>query len=396
MNRCLVCQSNTVETLLNFGSQTLCNRFLKEQQEPEDSFPLVLGQCGGCGLIQITHPASPEELRPRFDWITYNEQEGHLDHLVEKICALPGLGTHPAIGAISFKDDSTLARLEKKGSKPAWRLDPEKDLGIKDACAGLETVQAHLSVESAESIAKKHGKMDVLIVRHILEHAHQPHRFASALRQLVKPDGFLVFEVPDCSPALARHDYTMPWEEHIFYFTPGTFRQSLARLGFSVVHFECYPYSNENSLVAIVQPGDSINAIASLDDSSGRVYAESFENYRLRVVEALKSYRQLNGKIAIFGAGHLSCAWVNFLQTQDYIEFFADDHPKKRGLFMPGSRLPIRGSASLIEEKIKLCLLSLSPESEVKVVAKNQQFLAQGGVFASIFPGKPNSLSLGD
>ena len=365
-----------------------------EPLEQENLFPLELGECASCGLIQISHPASPEELRPRFDWITYNEQEGHLDDLAEKISALPGLRPQADIGAISFKDDSTLARLQKKGFKADWRLNPQEDLGIKDKCSGLETVQACLSVENAEAIAKRRGPMDVLIVRHILEHTHQPHRFANALRRLVKPDGFLVFEVPDCNPALVRGDYTMPWEEHILYFTPETFRQSLARLGFSVVRFECYPYSNENSLVAIVQPADAIAAAPTLVDSKGRAYAESFEPYRLRVIEALKHYRQRHGKIAIFGAGHLSCAWVNFLRTQDYIEFFVDDHPKKCGMFMPGSRLPIRGSASLLAESVKLCLLSLSPESEVKVLAKNQQFLAQGGAFASIFPGKTNSLSL--
>ena len=59
---------------------------------------------------------------------------------------------------------------------------------------------------------------------------------------------------------------------------------------------------------------------------------------------------------------------------------------------MPGSRLAIRALASLLEEEVKLCLLSLSPESEAKVVAKNQAFLERGGSFASIFPVKLNSL----
>jgi Putative zinc binding domain/C-methyltransferase C-terminal domain/Methyltransferase domain len=394
MNKCHVCASTAVATLLDFGNQALSNRFLNNPQKPEDLFPLALGQCEGCGLIQISNPTSPDELRPRFDWITYNEQEGHLDHLVETICALPGIGKDAHIGAISFKDDSTLSRLEKKGFKSAWRLNPLEDLGIKDPCAGLETVQACLSMDGGKAIAKKRGLVDVLIVRHILEHAHEPRRFASQLTEMVKQGGYLVFEVPDCSPALARGDYTMPWEDHILYFTPATFRSSVARLGFSPVHVACYPYSNENSLVAIVQPG-SPNQAPDADtgpkDSTARIYAEGFQKYRSQIAQELKDRKQ-KGKIAIFGAGHLSCAWVNLLQTQDYIEFFADDHPKKRGLYMPGSHLPIRGSASLLEENIKLCLLSLSPESELKVVAKNQQFLALGGAFASIFPGKPNSL----
>jgi len=50
---------------------------------------------------------------------------------------------------------------------------------------------------------------------------------------------------------------------------------------------------------------------------------------------------------------------------------------------MPGSRLAIQGSAALAT--IDLCLLSLNPESEQRVLAKNQDFIQRGGKFLSIF-----------
>ncbi len=53
---------------------------------------------------------------------------------------------------------------------------------------------------------------------------------------------------------------------------------------------------------------------------------------------------------------------------------------------MPGSRLAIEQSSALLERGIKLCLLSLSPESETKVVCRNQAFIEQGGAFFSIYP----------
>jgi hypothetical protein len=125
-------------------------------------------------------------------------------------------------------------------------------------------------------------------------------------------------------------------------------------------------------------------------------YSAAFMPYREKVSKALADHRRNHGKIAVFGAGHLSCFWINVLQVQPHIEFVVDDHPAKRGLLMPGSRLPIRGSSALMEENIRLCLLSLSLESEAKVIAKNQQYLEHGGSFASIFPGRPNALAVGD
>jgi SAM-dependent methyltransferase len=399
MKNCLICGRGPLEPLLDFGPQPLCNRFLQRADDAEERFELALGQCAGCGLIQILSPVAPKELKPRFDWLVYNEKEMHLDDLVERVCALPSVHHSSAVGAISYKDDSTVARFQKHGFARTWRLQAKEDLGIEDAAAGLETVQEALSAAQAERIVARRGQADVLIVRHVLEHAHQTGPFAAALKRLVKPNGCFVFEVPDCRPALERRDYTMPWEEHIVYFTAETFRHSLAALGFSEVHYRCYPYAHENSLTAIVKnrdtggPSGLSPEVLESQKTLGRGYAGAFPAYRAGVVRVLSESRKSRGKIAVFGAGHLSCFWINALGAARCLEFVLDDHPKKRGLLMPGSRLPIRGSASLMEENIKLCLLSLAPESEAKVLAKNQPFLERGGSFASIFPGKPNSLA---
>ena len=96
--------------------------------------------------------------------------------------------------------------------------------------------------------------------------------------------------------------------------------------------------------------------------------------------------RRDDGKLAMFGAGHLACMFINVMGLQDEIAFVVDDHPAKRGLRMPGSGLPILPSAALIDEGVSVCLTSLSPESEEKVVRNQGPFLRTGGRFTSIFP----------
>jgi C-methyltransferase C-terminal domain/Putative zinc binding domain/Methyltransferase domain len=396
MKRCLVCRKGSAAPLIDFGPQALCNRFLASPSAPQAFFNLTLAQCDACGLVQLQNPVPADELRPRFDWITYNEQEGHLDDLVQNVCGLPGIGASASVGAISFKDDTTVARFQKRGFQNCWRLDPKEDLGIEDRMAGLETVQQRLTPEQADLVAAKRGRVDMLIVRHILEHAQKTPEFANALKRLVKPGGVFIFEVPDCRPALERKDYSMPWEEHVVYFTPRTFRQSLDRLGFQEIQHKCYVYFNENSLVTVARGAEekeSSNGNLAEEVALGRTYAEGFEGYREKVRERLRKETQLALNIALFGAGHLSCFWINALGVKEFIKFVVDDHPKKAGLFMPGSGLPILPSSQLIERDIKLCLLSLSPESEAKVVAKNQAFIERGGSFASMFPGKANSIA---
>jgi hypothetical protein len=99
----------------------------------------------------------------------------------------------------------------------------------------------------------------------------------------------------------------------------------------------------------------------------------------------LSGHRQA-GKIALFGAGHHASIFTNLLGVADLIEFVVDDNPHKRGLRMPGTRLPIVGSDRLMTGEIKLCLSSLGAGSEREVLAKLRRFIESGGRFASVFP----------
>lgn len=397
MDVCRLCLSPHVEPLLDLGEQPLCNRFLASAGGDEARFPFALGQCRSCGVVQLLTPVAAHELKPRFDWITYREPEGHLDDLVDVVCRLPGVATTAVVGAISSKDDSTVARFRKRGFSSTWRIDVERDLGADARGAGPETVQLHLNPAKADAIAQRGRAADVLIARHVVEHAHEPATFVAALRRLVKPDGYIVFEVPDCGPALQRADYTMPWEEHVLYFTADLLRQAVACWGLSPVSYKLYPYSHENSLVAIVratataQPSAPDSSIAEGARAVGEKYASFFPAYRRKANGVLAEFRRTRGRIAVFGAGHLSCAWINFLGALEHIDFVVDDDLRKGGLLMPGSGLPILASSRLVERGIKLCLLSLSQESEAGVIGKNQAFLDGGGIFASIFPGRSNS-----
>ena len=80
MSSCLYCEQ-TVGRVLDLGPQPVSNRFLRPEEDPEKQYrhPLILGRCEGCSLLQLIDPMPAREVVPRFDWIQYNEPEGHLD-----------------------------------------------------------------------------------------------------------------------------------------------------------------------------------------------------------------------------------------------------------------------------------------------------------------------------
>jgi len=396
MSSCLVCQSPSLAGLLDCGEQPLCNRFLHAPDHPEAVFPIALGVCRACGLVQLLAPPSPDEVKPRVDWLTCNEPESHLDELAEDLARLPGVELmKSAVYGVSFKDDSLLQRLSTLGFTHVKRLDPITDLDIRDSCAGIETVSTELTPERAKAFVERHGPATVVVARHIFEHAADPRRFASALASLLAPGGYLVVEIPDCEKALAVCDYTTVWEEHSLYFTPYTFRRGMECLGFTIEKEYCIPYMIENSLIAVMRfAGQPVAPPAANDDTRAELeraerFASSFAERRKEIATHLEAFQREVGKIAIFGAGHMACTFVNLFKVGYLVDCFIDDNPHKVGLYMPGSRLRILSSRALIDRDIQLCLLSINVAGERTVIDKNGDFVARGGKFRSIFPASP-------
>jgi len=397
MKTCQLCGKQAVETLVDFGPQPICNRFPKMVTDPEAAFHMVLKQCRACGLVQTTPPVPAAELRPRVDWITYTEPEGHLDTVADKLAKLPGLTNSATFAGISFKDDTLLRRMRKRGFTSTWRLDPQADLGVMERGTGVETLQDRLTPESARRIAANRGRADVLLVRHIFEHAHRPLQFAAALKELTKPDGYVVIEIPEAEKALDLCDYSMLWEEHVLYFTPATFRQCFAQCGFSLTSYDCFPYTLENCLLGVARIAPNLEREQLPVDRElmrAERFAAGLAGRRREYRQFLEGHRKSRGPVAVFGAGHLAATFINLLGLRKHIDFVADDNPNKRGLFMPGSKLPILASTSLENRYVKLCLLTVAVESEEKVIQKNQAFVRAGGVFASIFPASKHALIL--
>ncbi|MEY3775468.1 MAG: hypothetical protein RLZZ129_2248 [Verrucomicrobiota bacterium] len=397
LNQTCRCCAGALEILLDLGDQPICSHFQASASESVACHPLALAQCRACGQLQIQDPAPVKLLRSPHAWVSYIEPEGHLDRLVDELCALPGSGPQWRVGGLTYKDQSTLERLRKRGWNSLWQLDPAADLEITDGSADLAVIQEQLTLERARRAAAKHGRADLLLVRHILEHTHAPGAFLAALKELVVPGGLVVFECPDSQQAFLQRDYTVLWEEHLWYFTPELFSRFFTHFGQRLEQLRIYPYAVENSLVALVSPHapedvSRLPSPATIRTEHARMlrYAGDFPRQKVAWQEWI---RVTAGRVAAFGAGHSMCAFINFFALNRSIAFIADDHPRKQGLFLPGNVVPIRPSALLQAGSIDHCLMGLSPESETKVLARQGPAQQAGVRFVSIFPASIHAAS---
>ncbi len=397
---CLVCGSRAVVERLDVGRHPVSSFYLRTRDAPEREFRLALGQCEDCGTIQSTAIVPYDALVPPYDWLFAREPEEHLDEVVDQIVALPGVGADSVIAGLTSKDDSTVERFKRKGFRRSWRVKLDEDLGITNPAANIETVQMLTTPERMAAIAARRGAADVLIVRHITEHAEDLHAFIRGLAALLKPGGILMVEVPDCTASLRLNDYCMVWEEHSLYLTPETFAPLSTIGGFEPIRTDVYPRPFENSLVQLARKTGAAGSVRIDPAAQAQVgllasYAAVYEPARRALRTMLERARATKGPIALFGAGHLACAFANFMGVADLIEFVVDDTPQKQGKFLPGARLPILPSAALAERGIALCLLALSLNSEDNVIQRNEPFLRAGGTFRSILRASPRSVFAG-
>lgn len=362
--------------------------------------PLALSVCRTCGVVQLVQPLPFAQLIPPYDWITYREPETHLDTVVNKILALGDFDARAVIVGLSFKDLSTLDRFRKRGFAHVRAVDAQRDLGATKAHVGVESIQALLTPEKAKSFTARNGPANLVVARHVLEHAEQPARFMAALAELLAPGGILVIEVPDCSANLARNDYTMIWEEHVLYFTPDTLRQNLSGFGCETVSCDIHPFPFEDVVVLCARKiSKQAQAMPNSDPAVSARSVALAEDYGRNFATWTGRYQQLferltaNGKqLAAYGAGHLTAAFLHFHDVARYFACIVDDTPQKQGLFLPKSGLPITAPSRLTEGDIDHCLFGLAPQLEDRVIAKNSAFTARGGQFHSLFVDSPRSI----
>ncbi len=398
MRQCKICNNKEIDILLDCGQQALCNRFIKKVDEVEYKFPLVLGQCASCGLVQLIDTVPTCEIKPRVHWLEYNEPEGHLDCLGSVIINLEGITSDSVACGITYKDDTLLTRLNKEKSIKTWRIDPSSDLNLNSSGICTETILPLLTEGNIDRIVQKYGQVDILIARHVYEHSAETKSLISNIKKMVRPGGYIVFEVPDCLPLLQNNDYTMPWEEHILYFTPYTLKNSFRYFGLEQVYFNSFSYPIENALLSIVKKQQKAGfdkvVLNAKEIDIAASYSCAFDFSKNKICNYLKTFTESGKKVVVFGAGHIASTFINIMGIQDYIEFVVDDDVNKKGLCMPGSKLEIKGSDLLLKDNIDLCLLTLNPDSESKVIEKNKKFINCGGKFASVFTMSKNALEI--
>ena len=387
---CRSCNAS-VEFLLDFGNQPIVNNL---QVEPGDvpKFPIEVGGCSYCGLVQILNPIDPAEFYTNYANSSSVKREPHLEKLIEKLESL--LPKNAKIIDVGCNDGKFLSRLRESGFNDLHGLEPTKNMSERAINAGFGVFNSYLDSAKSREIVTETGLFDCVTLRQVLEHIENLSDFGVALRNLLRPNGLLVIEVPDAQSHFDLPDFAL-WEEHINDFSLGSLKHFLRQHGLEVIDSYKTQFSGV-CLTVLSRLVDTrsvdVEPVSQIVDSF-RKWAKCFDPFRSQVQAELQYFASRDLPVALYGVGSRSSFFLNVTRSMGNISFAIDDDPAKQGKYLPGTDILIRSREDgfkLLKEN-SLVLLGVNGENEKKLLSEISP--QNKWVFKSILPPSENLLS---
>lgn len=261
--------------------------------------PLTVGQFGQ-EIHPVIYPSGLVMLNPRWTADTYNQfYSKHYDEFYD-LALKPDYGKSGIVrnmeevwGRVTGNLNLTehpVVKLLDAGCGPGYGLEFIKSVNPSIEIFGIEaSIDARDILENRVGATvidsdldgdwhnQYQGEMDLIILRHVVEHMLDPIKSLSNLRRALSPTGFIYVAVPDMlNPRLVLRDYDDWWEYwfravHPYYYSKETLFATLAMAGLEPVYF-----GQENEEIwTIVKPTSSTPQ--SNYKTGGALYAEQIK-----------------------------------------------------------------------------------------------------------------------
>lgn len=392
MSKCALCATVGLAPLFTLPNIPLSHHLRKSEAEPDPRFTLEFASCPKCGLMQITNPIDPGTIYADADTYTTGFQKPrHIDDLITTAIARQDPGSVLDVGC---NDGALMEKLKDQGYRVIVGIEPNRVAAEKAFATGHYVFRGYLNEAWAN---KFKGEFHAIYCRHVIEHVTDIGAFMRAIRTVLRDDGQLVIEMPDCEEAFALGSPAILWEEHVSYFTPALLSYMLHSFGFDITDQRRYAFGG-GSMAVVARKRNKAAAFGSSFGlaAEGKIVANHFGERleaQMRALNSLINKARYHGyTILMYGAAPRSVMVAAVCQIADVIDVVVDDRIDLRGRLFPGTRLPIQAVRD-VRDQPTLCLLGVGAENEAKVRARLNEWCKQA-VYVSLFAPRDTLASI--
>ncbi|MEK0447322.1 MAG: hypothetical protein RLZZ399_2643 [Verrucomicrobiota bacterium] len=359
--KCRVCDSPDLSLAVDLGVQPWANHFLKEAEVGrEPKYPLRVLLCDSCQTAQLDFTVPKETMFSEHTYLsgTTRTLSDHFEATARKV------------DARFFADRARKAMLDI-GSNDGTQLRHYRGLGydilgvepgrlpseIANA-AGLTTLREFFNERVALAIGRK---FEVINASGVFFHLEELHSVTAGIRECLAEDGVFVIQFLYMKRIVENDAFDQIYHEHLLYYNLRTVERLLQRHGLALFDAQLEPIHG-GSMIAYATHARGAKRTSALDalcleeDRSGangmewyRAFAERIELRKRENREFLDEAKRLGKRVWGMGAPVKGNTLLNYYGIgPERIEYLIERNPHRRGLFAPGSHIPVK-----IEEEVE-------------------------------------------
>ena len=365
----------------------------------EQRYPLQLGYCPTCTLVQLLKtPPAEEMFGPGYLYFSSYSQD-LLEHsrsnaaeLIERL----NLDGNSLVVELASNDGYMLRNFVDRGI-PVLGIDPAPKQGDAARSAGIPTLTAFFTQDLAQQLREDEGRgADLIIANNVVAHVADTNDFVAGIRALLNEDGLAVVEFPYVRDLIDKGEFDTIYHEHLCYFSVTSADRLFKRHGLFINDVRRIPIHG-GSLRLFLQSNEARqSSVLALLDEEKKLGVDTYayyETFAERIREFRSAARKLIGdikasgkRVAAYGAAAKGTIMLNYLGFNEHtLEYVVDKNEHKHGMYMPGVGLRIHDPSRLIDDKPDY-LMILPWNFRDEIVRQQTGYHAAGGRFIVPIP----------
>lgn len=358
-NKCPLCKSEILSEEL-FRKENVfvsIGKIDNSANESPNFGEIDLFQCDHCGYI----------FNSAFDLEKVNKEYNSKNYVLKKIVStamsknLQGLKerilkftTSESLVMEIGCGDGALACAIAPNVKHIYTVDPSVESINLSEVKNITHINDYYSFEKVSSITGK--KVDVIILRHLLEHISEPSEFISEIISLLNNDGIIYIEVPNAEEIIQSKRFYDIFHDHFGYFSQNGLENYFLKLGFSLK--EASNLFNEQHLGLFFMKTNEISAKTPKILKYSNCIKQAFSDQTQKLNEIISNYTN----IAIYGAGAHGNSILNYINSQNKgkISICFDKDKSKQNKYLQASNIKIKEPTEDNFKNIDLIIMASS------------------------------------
>ena len=305
LDSCQVCDSENIESIIKMGHFAPCDSLIIEENinKPESTYPMNLGRCKDCGLVQIDYAVDPAELF----FPDYPYRSGITEVLKKNLHAI----AKQMVEKVSLQKDSFVMDI---GSNDGTVLEGFKNAGMKvlgvEATKianiarenGIDTMQAFFSENVASEIKSKYGSPKLITAANVFAHINDVDDFMKGIDTLLDDGGYFITESHYMLDILDTLQYDSIYHEHLRFYLVKPLQILFEKYGFKLIDIERIP-NYGGSIRVYAQKGlnskvkYSVEELKKLEVEKLAYESETYVKFANRIEASRKEIRSLIVKL---------------------------------------------------------------------------------------------------